>query len=251
MQHGLNLGARPMLVAVSEEGVASPLVRDVLAALDPNVPQLHTTDAVFETISDTVTNQGIVAAFPLNSSSALLPRLEPDAALVLVLDRVADPGNVGALLRSGAAAGCDAILLAPGCADPYNPKTVRSSGGGVFGAPVASLSWAEIEAYIADLPQRYAARGQALQTCYEADLAGGCAILVGNEAEGLGPAALALATQEVGIPITTAVESLNVAAAGAVLLFEARRQRAVRDSNVHNNTRPTNRRPPTAGSERA
>lgn len=227
IEQGLRAGEQPVCVAYSPEIAASqPRISAVLSAVPPDVPTLTLGERALRSIADTVSTQGILAAFPLRPDG--VPALDPTSALVLVLDRVRDPGNVGTLLRSAAAAGAHAALLSEGCADPYNPKVVRASAGGVFGVPFATLRWASIAAALAPIPRRYATDPRADTSLYEAELSGGCAILIGNEADGLGAEALELATGSLSIPIESGVESLNAAVAGSLLLFEARRQRLVK-----------------------
>ncbi len=225
VEQALRSGARPLRVAYSPDLARSqPRVAAVVSAMPPEVPLLRLGERALRSISDTVTAQGILAAFPMDSTPAI-PHLDPSTALVLILDRIRDPGNVGTLLRSAAAAGAHAVLLSEGCADPYSPKVVRSSAGGIFGVPFTTLGWPEIAAKVASLTHRYGADARADVPYFEAELAEGCAILVGNEAEGLGAEALHLSSGSLSIPIESGVESLNAGVAGSLLLFEARRQR--------------------------
>lgn len=91
--------------------------------------------------------------------------------------------------------------------------------------PHGTMGWTEISVLLRQLPHRYAARAQGPTPYYAAELKRGCAILIGNEADGLGPEALDLATEAISIPMASGFESLNAAVAGSLLLFEARRQR--------------------------
>lgn len=224
LEQALLAGGRPLVVAHSPElGGGNEKVLSALAMLPEDFKPLLLGRRAFGTISDTVTSQGLLAAFPIPAPdlSPLDPRGEP----ALVLDRVSDPGNVGTLIRSAAAAGSQAVLLAPGCADPYSPKVVRSSAGSILEVRIATLQWSEIARLLRAFPHVFAAESTARRTYYEAELARGCAILIGNEAVGLGPEAVELATSRVSIPIERGVESLNAGVAGSILLFEARRQR--------------------------
>lgn len=227
IQHALSVGATPLRVACGPQlREGNEPILSVVRSLPPDVEILRLDANAFEAISDTVTSQGVLAAFPIRNWAPEHP-FSPDA-LVLVLDRVSDPGNLGTLLRSAAAVGCDGALLSPGCADAYNPKVVRSSAGAIFSVDFATVDWNSIQWTLQNLAAKYAADGRAQLAYYEADLKGGCAILIGNEAGGLGSEARALASSEVRIPMMGGVESLNAGVAGSLLMFEALRQRAQR-----------------------
>ncbi len=224
IEQALRVGAEPALTAYAPELLTQ---RDhaarVLQALPADVSAVPVSERVLASVGDTRTTQGILAAFPLIQQAP--DQMMMASGLSLVLDRVRDPGNVGTLLRSAAAAGADVVLLSPECADPFSPKVVRASVGAIFMVPLMVLSWEDFARRLAGLPCVYATQAEADTPYYEADLARPCAILIGNEAAGLGEQARALATRSISIPLAAGVESLNAAVAGSVLLFEARRQR--------------------------
>jgi TrmH family RNA methyltransferase len=177
---------------------------------------------VLQAASDTQTPQGVLAVVEMRA----LP-LPPAPDFVFIPDGVRDPGNLGSMLRTAAAAGVQAILIPRGAVDVYAPKVVRAAMGAHFRLPIASLTWDEI----ASLPGREALH------IYLADAAGGepyfqcnlrlpLALIVGGEAEGAGEAARRLASATLHIPMASGVESVNAAAAAAILLFEVARQRA-------------------------
>lgn len=147
--------------------------------------------------------------------------------MLLVLDRVTDPGNIGTMLRTADAAGVGGLLLLNGCADIYAPKTVRASMGSLFHLPVLSGLGEEL------LVQAARKAGyELLVTCldgadnlYKADLQGRLAFVMGNEANGVSDALLAAADKRVFIPMQGRAESLNVAMAAGIVMFEALRQR--------------------------
>jgi TrmH family RNA methyltransferase len=174
---------------------------------------------LFNSISQTVTPQGVLAIAKVRESAAS----EAVAAArgrrwpLVVLDRIQDPGNVGAICRTAAAAGAPALVVLDGCADPYGAKSVRASAGNVFRLTVAHASWddlASLDGYGAA-----AAGGASLE---ESPVENAGMIVLGSETHGLSRSDLKLVT----IPLSDGVESLNVAAAAAVLLFEIRRRRA-------------------------
>lgn len=146
---------------------------------------------------------------------------------VVVLDGVQDPGNVGTIIRSAAASGARAVVLGRGTADLYNAKTLRATMGTLFYVPV----WeADLTALLPEARSRgaklYGTSLQATRSCYECDLSGGETwLLFGNEGSGLSPAVQALVDEPIIIPMTGRAESLNVAMAATILLFEAQRQR--------------------------
>ena len=178
---------------------------------------------VLNAASDTENSQGIMAVFPIEP----LP-LPDQKDLVLIANEIRDPGNLGTLMRSGLAAGVDLILLSPGTVDLYSPKVIRAGMGAHFRLPALAASWEKISKITAGLVLYLADMNQG-QSCWETDLSGPVGIILGGEAHGPGKDARELANHSIHIPMNTHSESLNAAAAGAVLLFEIRRQRYLRD----------------------
>lgn len=182
-------------------------------------------DKVLKKIVDTETPQGIIAVCEMRSKR--LDDFLASGKMLLVLDRVTDPGNIGTMLRTADAAGVDGLLLLQGCADIYAPKTVRASMGSLFHLLVLSGLSEEL------LVQAARKAGyELLVTCldgadnlYKADLKGRLAFVMGNEANGVSPALLAAADKRVFIPMQGRAESLNVAMAAGIVMFEALRQR--------------------------
>lgn len=209
----LEAGVAPLLVLVRED--ARPP-----AGLPHGTEIREVAAKAFDALSDVVHSQGVLAVVPM-------PALAPDAArtpLVLVVDRLRDPGNLGALLRAAAGAGVTEALLTPETVDPFNPKAVRAGMGAHWRVPLGALDPERAAALRAELPLvAVAAAGG--EDYAEVDWTGPAAIVVGSEAEGVSAATAALATRAVGIPLAAGVESLNAAVAGAVILFEAARQR--------------------------
>lgn len=153
---------------------------------------------------------------------------------VVVLDGVQDPGNVGTIVRCAAASGAAAVVLGRGTADLYNAKTLRATMGALFRVPALEADLAEL---LPEAKRRGAALyGTSLQadtSCYELDLTGSDVwLLFGNEGAGLSPEVQALVDRTMIIPMTGYAESLNVAMAATVLLFEAQRQRLAFSNNI-------------------
>jgi len=190
-----------------------------LAGLQVDVEQVE--DALLESISETETSQGILAVLELPDLES--PDLE-SLNFVLIPDQIRDPGNLGTLIRSATAAGAQAVFIPPETVDAFSPKVVRAGMGAHFRIPLCSLGWDSIHAYTRGLTVFLAdAGGQT--SCWAADFRAPLALIVGGEAEGASQSARKLAEVLVNIPMPGKIESLNAAAAGAVLMFEVVRQR--------------------------
>lgn len=197
----------------------------VRAADDADVIVEAVNDAVLDAIADTVTPQGVVAVcaqFPV----ALDELLGRELRLVAVLDEVRDPGNAGTIIRVADAAGADAVILTGTSVDVYNPKAVRATTGSLFHVPVVvgvlleptleRLRKGGARVLAADV-----SGDDLLSVRSDGDLSGPTAWLFGNEARGLTPEQLALADRAVIVPIYGHAESLNLATAAAVCLYES------------------------------
>jgi len=183
------------------------------------VEHLPVSTEVMQSISETETPQGVLAVLEQRQL-----RLPEALSFVLVLDSIRDPGNLGSLLRTAAAAGVQAVFLAPGTADAFAPKVVRSGMGAHFHLPIRDLDWDGIRRQVSGL-QVFLADAQAATPCWQADFRPPLALIVGGEAEGATSAARALAREAVCIPMPGRAESLNAAAAGAILIYEVMRRR--------------------------
>lgn len=176
-------------------------------------------DRLLDTVSDTEATQGILAVLDLPN-----PDVQPTTYdFVLIPDQIRDPGNLGTLLRTAAAAGVQAVLLPPETTDAFAPKVVRAGMGAHFRLPILALSWDEIRARTSGL--RLLLADMDGRPCWETDLRRPLALIIGGEAEGASPAARALATESISIPMPGHMESLNAGVAGAILMFEVVRQR--------------------------
>jgi TrmH family RNA methyltransferase len=171
--------------------------------------------------------EGVIAVFP--QIETRLEKLDmPANPLILIAEDVEKPGNLGAMLRTAAAAGADGLITVGQGVDPHNPNVVRSSAGALFEVPLAVSSWDELSPWLARHRIRVVcASPRAPDVVWDADLTGAMALVVGAEARGLSATALAVAEQTVSIPqVSTSVDSLNVSVAAAIVLFEAVRQRS-------------------------
>lgn len=185
---------------------------------------LTTSEALFRDLSSTENSQGLITLVrpPAWSEEDLFTT----PALVLVLDGIQDPGNAGTLIRSAEAFGATGVLLLKGCVNPWNPKALRASAGSLFRLPILDLltSYDAIAAFTRrDLPLWTTLVGEGAPLG-QADLASACGIVVGSESHGI-CAELRRFSKTLTIP-TRSVESLNAATAGAIVLYEAARQRA-------------------------
>jgi TrmH family RNA methyltransferase len=156
-----------------------------------------------------------------------MPQLPLPAAatLTLVLDGVGDPGNAGTLLRSAEAAGVELALFAPHTVDPFNEKVLRAAMGAHFRLPLRVCpTWDELQSLLSPHQRCYVAQAAAPTAYDQIDWRQPAALVIGSEAVGPSAEILAIATP-VAIPMQGATESLNAGVAGAVILFEAARQR--------------------------
>ena len=177
-------------------------------------------EPLMKSLSDTETPQGILAVLELTQ----LP-FTHSPNFILIPDQLRDPGNLGTLLRTAAAAGVQAAFLPPETTDAFAPKVVRSGMGAHFRLPILSMRWEKIrretkglQIYLADMDGK---------SCWETDLRGPLALIIGSEAEGASEEARQWASQRISIPMAGHVESLNAGIAGSVLMFEVVRQRSV------------------------
>jgi TrmH family RNA methyltransferase len=210
---------------VLAEAKAAGLEFELIAVREGDKLPFHTesrvtlTAAAFRAVTQTVTPQGVIAIVKVKEvdvRSAIEAATQARWPLV-VLDGVQDPGNVGAICRTAAAAGAPALAVLESTADPYGPKAVRASAGNVFRLKVAHATWKDLKGL-----DGYGASSTGGAPLAEAPIESAGMIILGSEAHGLSRNDLKLVT----VPLTEGVESLNVAAAAALILFEIRRRLA-------------------------
>lgn len=207
----------PQMLVVSASGQERAEIRSLLAQL-PAVPLTQMSDALFQEIAPVDSPTGILARVAI----AQLPIAEK-IRFAVFLDALQDPGNLGSILRSAAAAGAQAAYLSTGCADAWAPKVLRGGMGAHFHLPLREgVDLVEIAGNFAG--DVIITSLQAERDLFELDLAGPVAFVIGNEGAGVSPAMQRAATQRVRIPMPGAMESLNAAAAAAVCFFERVRQ---------------------------
>jgi TrmH family RNA methyltransferase len=229
-------GARESLRAIEAGAsvdsafICPPLLRseDALAAdaalRARGIDALEVSERAFEAVAYGDRTDGIVLV--VRAPSVRLEDLDPgDSPLILVTEDVEKPGNLGAILRTADAAGCEGVI-AIGGADPFNPNVIRASAGTVFTVPFAAATGDEALAWLRGRGIRIlAARVDAEALYSDADLQGPLAIVLGSEAAGLSDAWLAPDIEAIRLPMLGIADSLNVAATAAILAYEARRQR--------------------------
>ncbi len=219
VQAYLASGSKPQHLLVTQAALQDREVATLLEKL-PGVPLTQLDDSLFAELSELKTPSGILALIALPSPVVSAAQ----SGFCLLLEDIQDPGNLGSMLRSAAAAGCDAVFLSKGCADAWSPKVLRSGMGGHFALGIHES--VELPAVAAVFKGAlFAASLGARTSLYDCDLRGKLAFVLGNEGAGLSEGLLAAVNRHVAIPMPGKVESLNVAAAAAVCLFEAARQR--------------------------
>ncbi len=218
----LGSGAIPSHVFIDQTRIELDLMR-ALEGLDAQGTHVYPVDeGVIQAIADTQTPQGIVAVFGFPDLSIPIDTANP---LLVIADGMKDPGNLGTLMRAALGAGVQGIFLSPETVDPYSPKVVRSAMGAHFRLPIRSFGWGTLPELLVDSAQRLAADARA-QTAYDQiNWTQSTVLVVGSETDGISEEARLYAPERISIPLEGGLESLNAAVAGAVILFEAARQR--------------------------
>lgn len=215
----LDAGMLPQQLLVNAAALQDGEIAGLLERMQ-DVPVTQLDDKLFAELSELKTPTGILALIDIPQPTAS----SADSCFALLLEDIQDPGNLGSMLRSAAAAGCDAVFLSQGCADAWSPKVLRAAMGGHFALHIYEQQ--DLLSVAKAFPGTLLATSlQATRSLYDCDLRGKVAFMVGNEGAGLSDELLGCATQTITIPMPGKVESLNAAAATAVCLFEGVRQR--------------------------
>lgn len=188
-----------------------------------NIECFRVTPAIIKAMADTEHPQGVVAV-------ARIPQHQPEylidqSSMVLLLDRIADPGNLGTIIRAAWALDMDGILLTAGCADPFSPKVARATMGGVFHVPIFTVDGEFVDRLLGNGYKMLAATPNTKTSIYDTDWQGAVICVIGSEAHGVDSQWLQRSAQQVVIPINSKVDSLNAAVSCAIIMAEARRQR--------------------------
>lgn len=240
IREGLQNGGEIELIILSEDCGKSLLekefVNEDFSAETEDIPMVMMPPGLFRRLSDTETPQGILAVVKkkvCTEEEFFSPASGPDAATkpapsnVIVLDRLQDPGNIGTILRTADAAGYLGAILMKGTADIYSPKVVRAAAGSLFRLPVLAadtpeqaVGWLKQHGKTVVCTAIMGARPY-----YDADLAEDTALIIGNEGNGVCEEFIAQSDILVTIPMEGTIESLNAAAAAAILMYESVRQK--------------------------
>ena len=230
VQEAVNSSWKLKFAVISEDEAGQERVQRLIDDLDErSCPVMEVPVALFRKISDTENPQGVLAVVHQRIESA--DELSPTgtSSLWVILDSLQDPGNVGTIIRSADAAGAAGVLIADNCADIYAGKTTRATMGSLFHIPVVKASAAQCLSFCDRCGLAlYVAGAEAAISYSDVDLRLPCAIVLGNEGSGVGEEFRRHALKNLKIPIVGQAESLNVASAAAVILFEAARQRGLR-----------------------
>jgi TrmH family RNA methyltransferase len=215
----LDSGNQPQHILLNAEALRDEEIAGLLQRIK-NVPATLLDDSLFAGLSELKTPSGILALIEVPHPD--IPASQ--SRFALLLEDIQDPGNLGSILRSAAAAGCDAVFLSRACADAWSPKVLRAAMGGHFALNIHE------HADLTDIAARFngtvfAATLQTRESLYGYDYTGNVAFVFGNEGSGLSPQLVDAVHHAILIPMAGKVESLNAAAAAAVCLFEAARQR--------------------------
>jgi TrmH family RNA methyltransferase len=219
-EEAVHSGWLPRLIlytsGLNERGIAT-----VVKFQESGAEAEQISENVLRSVSDTDTPQGILVV--LEKKTIKIPER---LGFILIIDQMRDPGNLGSILRTAAAAGVDGIFITPGSVDHYSPKVVRAGMGAHFHVPIWVESWQEIHGFLNKGGiQTYLATPEKGIPYYEADFRQPKAIIIGGESSGASVKAYRAAHQLLHIPMSAGVESLNAAAAAAILIFEVVRQR--------------------------
>ena len=230
LTRAIESGIRLLEVFTCEPLATSDECRRVAEMLpDSGAELLPVSRPVFEKLAFGSRAEGVLGVG--ETPDASLSKLTlPDRPLVVVLEGVEKPGNVGAVVRSADAAGASAVVVADGRTDLYNPNAIRASLGTIFTMPVAAATSEETLAWLADNQLAiYAARVDGSLDYTEADLRRPAAVVLGSEAAGLSDTWSTPQVTSIRLPMRGSADSLNVSTTAAVLLYEALRQRGRRN----------------------
>lgn len=225
VREALKAGLMPEVVFYTRDYYDSG-AEEWLSVLPLTVMQVIISHSLFKSIAETENPQSVAAIIPFNSENDYQVLREP-FRLILILDRLQDPGNMGTIIRTSVAAGVDRIYFTLGSVDPYSPKVLRSTAGTIFSIPLEFVS--EPGKMINDLKKKgiqvVAASAHSKLQHWSVNLKGPVALIIGNEACGVSPELEKSADINVSIPLNGSVDSLNAAVAAGVILFEIVRQR--------------------------
>ena len=229
LQHCLEGGFAVKTVFVCPEIVDSSVINELFACHSERSEEspllIEIPEQLYRKVAYRDSTEGIIAEVEYKTLSLQDLHL-PENPLIMVLESVEKPGNLGAVLRSADAAKADAVLVCDPLTDLYNPNLIRASIGAVFTVPVVAVSSEEAIAFLQDHNiQILTAQLQDSSLYYDVDMTRGTALVMGTESTGLTPLWREAASAHIRIPMLGRLDSLNVSVSAAILLFEAVRQR--------------------------
>ena len=230
LQHCIEAGFEPHTLFICRDIMTEKEFDRILGAIEENFtgmmcPIIEISRQLYDKIAYRGGTEGIIAE--LHCKDMSLESLElKENPLVVVLESVEKPGNLGAVLRSADASGADAVIVCDPLTDLYNPNLIRSSIGAIFTVPVATATSEDAIRWLKERGIRiYTAQLQDSEWYYDTDMTGGTAIIMGTEATGLTDIWRKAADAHIKIPMLGRLDSLNVSVSAAILMFEAVRQR--------------------------
>jgi len=229
VQRAIKSGFHPEELFISESFAGTEAFYGLVALLQqvdaPSYDVLALPETLHQELAFGSREDPVVAVFP--RPNAKLEELQlPANALVVVLEAIEKPGNIGAVARSCDGAGASALILANSVSDPFHPNGIRASMGAVFSLPIAMDSSDRVRAYLVERGVRpFATRPEADLRYDQVDWRGPSAIVLGNEAAGLSSCWDGADCASIAIPMQGVADSLNVSVASAVVTYEAMRQR--------------------------
>ena len=222
LSHCLEAGFKPRSLFICPEILGRDACRELEQA---GCPIVEIPAFLYEKVAYRGRTEGVIGVMECHSHSLEDLHLKENP-LVIVLESVEKPGNLGAVLRSADAAGADAVIVCDPLTDLYNPNLIRSSIGGIFTVPVATASSEEAIRWLKERGIRIlTAQLQDSLPYYDTDMRQGTAIVMGTESTGLTPLWRQAADAHIMIPMLGRLDSLNVSVSAAILLYEAVRQR--------------------------
>ncbi len=222
----LEAGYRPVQLLFDPDCTSAQQVEELCRRSRNEAPEpIAVASAVYEKIAYRSGVPNVLVLFEMRETDPNDVVL-PEKPLVLVLEGLEKPGNLGAILRTADAAGVDAVLVCDPATDLYNPNTIRASLGALFTLPVmlgsSEEAWTWLKAHNIPVYATWLEAGKSLYSC---DLSGAIALVMGAEATGISPFWVEKAEERIIIPMQGQVDSMNVSASTAIILFEAVRQR--------------------------
>ena len=223
--HCIEAGYEPHTVFVCTEILKQEELEEIAGKCDCNFIDLP--QHLYDKVTYRGGTEGVIAELHCKEMTLESLKLK-ESPLVVVLEAVEKPGNLGAVLRSADASGVDAVIVCDPLTDMYNPNLIRSSIGAIFTVPTATATSEETITWLkAKGIKIYTAQLQDSEWYYDTDMKGGTAIVMGTEATGLTEAWRKAADAHIKIPMLGKLDSLNVSVSAAILMFEAVRQRNV------------------------